>query len=89
MTSRHEKAGNTLVTLHIFRLTVPFDIWPCSIEQYTKISKPNGFLKKSDLRGPFGKFVAWHDQNQNQNSLLVKRQNDNTYPGAWPRKISP
>ena len=36
MTSRHEKAGNTLVTLHIYRLTVPFDIWLCSIEQYTK-----------------------------------------------------
>ena len=28
-------------------------------------------------------------QNQNQNSLLVKRQNDNTSPGDWPRKISP
>ena len=27
--------------------------------------------------------------NQNQNSLLVKRQNDNTSPGDWPRKISP
>ena len=27
-------------------------------------------------------------QNQNQNSLLVKRQNDNTSPGDWPRKIS-
>ena len=26
---------------------------------------------------------------QNQNSLLVKRQNDNTSPGDWPRKISP
>ena len=25
---------------------------------------------------------------QNQNSLLVKRQNDNTSPGDWPRKIS-
>ena len=25
----------------------------------------------------------------NQNSLLVKRQNDNTSPGNWPRKISP
>ena len=24
---------------------------------------------------------------QNQNSLLVKRQNDNTSPGDWPRKI--
>ena len=24
------------------------------------------------------------DQNQNQNSLLVKRQNDNTSPGDWP-----
>ena len=48
MTSHHEKAGNTLVTLHIFRLTVPFVFWLCSIEQYTKISKLNGFLKKSD-----------------------------------------
>ena len=28
-------------------------------------------------------------QNQNQNSLLVKRQNDNTSQGDWPRKISP
>ena len=28
-------------------------------------------------------------QNQNQNSSLVKRQNDNTSPGDWPRKISP
>ena len=26
---------------------------------------------------------------QNQNSLLVKRQNDNTSPGDWPRKIGP
>ena len=26
---------------------------------------------------------------QNQNSLLVKRENDNTSPGDWPRKISP
>ena len=26
---------------------------------------------------------------QNQNSLLVKGQNDNTSPGDWPRKISP
>ena len=26
---------------------------------------------------------------QNQNSLLVKRQNDNTSPGDWPKKISP
>ena len=26
---------------------------------------------------------------QNQNSLLVERQNDNTSPGGWPRKISP
>ena len=26
---------------------------------------------------------------QNQNSLLVKHQNDNTSPGDWPRKISP
>ena len=26
---------------------------------------------------------------QNQNSLLVKRQNYNTSPGDWPRKISP
>ena len=25
----------------------------------------------------------------NQNSLLVKRQNDNTSPGDWPKKISP
>ena len=25
----------------------------------------------------------------NQNSLLVKRQNDNTSPGDWPRRISP
>ena len=24
----------------------------------------------------------------NQNSLLVKRQNDNISPGDWPRKIS-
>ena len=29
------------------------------------------------------------DRTQNQNSLLVKRQNDNTSPGDWPRKISP
>ena len=29
------------------------------------------------------------DADQNQNSLLVKRQNDNTSPGDWPRKISP
>ena len=59
MMSRHEKSGNTLVTLHIFRLTVPFDIWLCSIEQYTKNRKLNGsiktriklngLLKKSDL----------------------------------------
>ena len=28
-------------------------------------------------------------QNQIQNSLLVKRQNDNTSPGDWPKKISP
>ena len=28
-------------------------------------------------------------QNQNKNSLLVKRQNDNTSPGDWPGKISP
>ena len=28
-------------------------------------------------------------QNQNQNSLLEKRQNDNTSLGDWPRKISP
>ena len=42
-------------------------------------------------------YYCWHgfdvhvntDQNQNQNSLLVKRQNDNTSPGDWPRKISP
>ena len=27
-------------------------------------------------------------QNQNQNSLVLKRQNDNTSPGDWPRKIS-
>ena len=26
---------------------------------------------------------------RNQNSLLVKRQNINTSPGDWPRKISP
>ena len=29
------------------------------------------------------------DKYQNQNSLLVKRQNDNTSPGDWQRKISP
>ena len=29
------------------------------------------------------------NQNQNQNSLLVKRQNENTSPGDWPRKIGP
>ena len=34
-------------------------------------------------------FVVVVVQNQNQNSLLVKRQNDNTSPGDWPRKISP
>ena len=33
--------------------------------------------------------LATRCQNQNQNSLLVKRQNDNTSPGDWPRKISP
>ena len=29
------------------------------------------------------------EPSQNQNSLLVKCQNDNTSPGDWPRKISP
>ena len=32
-----------------FRLTVPYDILLCSIEQLTKKSKLNGFLQKSDL----------------------------------------
>ena len=43
-----------------------------------------------------GKTVNFHgqkmgitSQNQNQNSLLLKRQNDNTSPGDWPSKISP
>ena len=54
MTSRHEKAGNTLVTLHIFRLTVPFDIWLCSIEQFNKISK----LKKSALNNSFIMYIS-------------------------------
>ena len=31
--------------------------------------------------------IVWPDQYQN--SLLVTRQNDNTSPGDWPRKISP
>ena len=35
--------------INILRLTVPSDIWLCSIEQFTKNSKLNGFLKKSDL----------------------------------------
>ena len=42
------------------------------------------------------KSVVWYRQtknicerHQNQNSSLVKRQNDNTSPGDWPRKISP
>ena len=34
----------------------------------------------------WGKLVP---SSQNQNSSLVKRQNDNTSPGDWPRKISP
>ena len=37
----------------------------------------------------FRPFFLSESENQNQNSLLVKRQNDNTSPGDWPRKISP
>ena len=52
---------------------------------YEKISK----MKKDNKQCLLDTTYVTYGQNQNQNSLLVKRQNDNTSPGDWPRKISP
>ena len=59
-----------------------------------KVTKTMGFLRRNLAFVPrHTKEVAYktlvRPKNQNPNSFLVKRQNDNTSPGDWPRKISP
>ena len=48
---------------------------------------PEGDIRRVLIGIDIGVLFEARKSGQNQNSLLVKRQNDNTSPGDWSRKI--